>query len=81
MSTLITEESEYTEERLKEEGINYEVIEWDDTVQINLNKKCTNVMTGGKRVGETCTNDANFKVGGYDEYYCENHALEDSVVS
>lgn len=38
-------------------------------------------MNGGKRIGEVCTNDANFKVGGYHEYYCDLHKTEESIES
>lgn len=71
--------NEWSEERLKAEGIKYEVIEWEDTITYKLNKRCEKIMTGGKRDGEVCNKDANMKVDKYSMYYCENHNPESEV--
>lgn len=75
----LVEESEWSEERLKKEGIKYEKIEWDDIISYKLNKKCEKIMSGGKREGETCGKDALLKVDNYSEYYCLEHKGEEKV--
>jgi DNA polymerase elongation subunit (family B) len=70
--------TEWSEERLKSEGIKYEVIDWEDTVSYKLNKKCEKIMSGGKREGELCGKEASVKVDRYNMYYCDNHKTERS---
>lgn len=73
-STLINEE-EWSEQRLKELGIKYEVIEWDDTVKYKLNKKCSKYMSKGKNEGSLCGKDSVFNISEYKLSWCSENCI------
>ncbi len=79
-NSLVDTSGEWTEDRLQQEGIKYEKIEWDDIISIKLNKKCEKTMTSGKRDGEICNKDASVKVEKYSMYFCEEHHTESSLI-
>ena len=51
--------------------VNYETIEWSDSVEYKLNHKCGALMKTGKKKNETCDKQAYFDVN--ENYFCRVH--------
>lgn len=54
-------------------GIDYENIEWDDTIEYKLNHTCQQRMKSGKRKDQVCGKQAFFEVDS--RYYCRVHDI------
>ncbi len=59
---------------LGHDGVNYERIQWDDTVEYKLKHTCEGVGKSGKSKGQVCGKQAFFDVKGH--YFCRIHDPE-----
>jgi len=68
-STLVMDEK-----YLDIEGVKYETINWDDTVEYKLKQMCEAIGKSGKSKGQVCGKQAFFEDNG--KYYCRIHDVQ-----